>query len=114
VILNYRTGALGADERNFIATHYAPYWQNLFLAGLELTGLANGTSLPLEVLKSREFRYDGAGAISVDGKPFRRGMLTRGVHVLRIDRAAPSRIIMSTPPPVPAPAPPAGLYVNFD
>jgi len=114
VILNYRTRALAGDERKFISTHYAHYWGNLFLAGLELTGVAEGTSVPFEVLKMRDFRYEGGGAISVDGKPFREGMLTEGTHVVRVDRAAPSRIIMSTRSPAPPPAPPAELYVNFD
>ena len=70
--------------------------------------------MPFDVLKTREFRYDGGGAISIDGKPFQRGTVTRGVHIVRVDRAAPSRIIMSTPPPIPPPVPPTELYINFD
>ncbi|HXI13144.1 MAG TPA: glycosyltransferase family 39 protein [Thermoanaerobaculia bacterium] len=117
VILNYRTSALGNEERMFIRTHFVHYWRNLFLAGAELTGAPRDSVVQFESLKSRAYRYDGDGAITVDGASFLRGTLGTGIHTIRIEResATPSRLIMDTPAPVPARALPlTDLYVNFD
>src|SRR5262249_29706860 len=67
VMLNYRTAALGAEEKQFIGAHFVHYWGNIFLPG---TDLKNAT---FEVLAPRAFRYDGNGAIAIDGTPFVRG-----------------------------------------
>jgi hypothetical protein len=112
---NYRTAALGRDEQAFIAGHYAHYWGNLYLPGAELAHEPRGATRTLEVLKARAFRYDGGGAITVDGTPFRRGTLAAGSHTIGIiESAAPARLIVDTPTPAPPPTPPVELYVNFD
>jgi hypothetical protein len=114
VMFNYRTAALGPAERQFLGTHFTHYWGNLYLPGTDLSRLAAGSSLAFEVLKPRAFRYEGSGAISIDGTPFTSGALARGVHAIRADRAAPGRLIIDTPGPPPAPLSPQELYVNFD
>jgi hypothetical protein len=117
VMLNYRTAVLGEPERAFLRTHYVHYWRNLYLAGTELSGAPRGATATLEVLKPRVYRYDGDGAITVDGAPFTRGALSAGAHTVIVQRAsqASARLIVETPLPVPPrEAPYADLYVNFD
>lgn len=117
VMFNYRTAALADPERAFLRTHYVHYWRNLFLQGLELSGAPRGAAVPFEVLKTRRFRYDGDGAITVDGAPFTRGALQAGVHTVVVYRASqsPARLIVDTPAPVPPRERPLpDLYVNFD
>ena len=110
VMLNYRTLALGPAERTFLATHFVHYWGYLFLAGTEV----NAPDLSFEVLAPREYVHKGSGAISIDGRPFERGVLTRGMHAIHVERAGPSRIILAAPPPLHRPIGPGELYVNFD
>lgn len=116
VILNYRTAALGEEERAFIREHYAHYWRNLYLPGVVLDGAARGTTRTLGVLQRREFRYDGRGAIRVDGAPFARGILEAGDHdVVVVASSDSARLIIATPEPVPQRlAPAADLYATFD
>ena len=115
VLMNYRTQSLGPEEREFFRGHYAHYWSTLFLAGRDLSREGAGDAIPFEVLKTRTFRYDGGGAITIDGMPFQRGTLRAGMHTITVARgSADARLITDTPPPVPPRLPPAALYVNFD
>jgi hypothetical protein len=115
VLFNYRTAALQSPERDFLAAHVAHYWANLYLPGADLSPMPAGATRTFEVLAPRVFRYDGSGAIIVDGVPFARGPLAAGNHRIDILRAAaPSRLIIDTPPPIPPPAPPRELFPSFD
>jgi hypothetical protein len=117
VLLNYRTGQLIDPERAFLRTHYVHYWRNLYLPGVTLAGAADGTRMSLDVLQRRVFRYDGDGAIRVDGMPFRRGLLEAGLHEVAIERssASASRLIVATPEPVRPQLPAtAAMYPAFD
>lgn len=113
-VFNYRIAWLAGEEKAFLEQHFVHYDGNVFLLGSPLD-VAPGESLELEVLKTKELRYDGAGAVLVDGRPFRRGVLERGPHrVTRVARRGPDRLILATPPPVPwPPRPPQPLYDFF-
>lgn len=115
IVMNYRIQWLEGEERTFLRSHYAHYDGNVFLQGRYLGDLAPGDGVELEVLKDKEFRFDGDGAILVDGREFRQGFLPRGRH--RITRTAghgPARLIMATPPPIPwPPRPPQQLFESF-
>jgi hypothetical protein len=112
VMFNYRTEGMGAEEQQFVGAHFVHYWANIFLPG---TDLSHGGVPAFEVLAPRAFRYDGAGAIAVDGTPFVRGTLLAGNHHIDVIRpSAPSRLIMDTPPPFPPPTAPRPLYPAFD
>lgn len=113
-VYNYRIGLLTGGEKKFLEEHFAHYDGNLSLLGTRLP-IAPGESMTFEVLKSKPFRYDGGGAILVDGQPFRRGFLERGPHrVTRVEGRGRDRLIMDTPPPVPwPPRPPVELFDVF-
>jgi hypothetical protein len=108
ILFNYRTAALPGEERQFIAAHFVHLGGNIYLPGTDLSRPA------FEVLAPRVFRYEGAGAIEVDGVPFTRGVLARGVHRVHVTRAsAPSQLILDTPPPA-LTGPPLSLFPGFD
>jgi len=113
-VYNYRIGWLTGEEKRFLEEHFTHYDGNLSLLGSMLP-IEPGESMTFEVLKAKPFRYDGRGAILVDGRPFRRGWLERGPHVVtRVERAGRDRLIMDTPPPIPwPPRPPVELYDVF-
>ncbi len=113
-VLNYRTPWLPAEDRLFLERHFVLYDRNLFLLGSSLDA-EPGESLDFDVLDGRVFRYDGDGAILVDGEPFREGVLERGTHrITRVVRRGPDRLIMATPEPIPwPPRPPIALYDFF-
>jgi hypothetical protein len=115
-VYNYRIGWLRGEERRFLQERFAHHASNLFLLGRELRGLPVGVDVPFEVLRRKPFRYDGpANALLVDGQPFTRGDLDRGVHILRLAQAVgDARLILDTPEPRPPRVPPAALYVHFD
>ena len=75
-----------------------------------------GVDVPFEVLRTKPFRYDGPpNALLVDGQPFARGDLDRGVHILRLTHAVgDARLILDTPEPRAPRVPPAALYMHFD
>ena len=101
VMFNYRTAALPREEKTFIGSHFTRYTGDIFLPGIDLTGVPAGEHRRLDVLAPRRFRVDGA-EVTVDGVPFRSGALTAGVHDVGIVRGAPwGRLIADTPPPVP-------------
>lgn len=112
-IMNYRFEGLPQEDRRFLLEHFAQYDGNVFLAGSSLP-IEAGESLEFEVLKSKPFRYDGDGAILVDGEPFRQGLLGKGVHrITRVERRGPDRLIAATSPPVPWPPRPVVQLFDF-
>ncbi|HUP22874.1 MAG TPA: hypothetical protein VNB06_08025 [Thermoanaerobaculia bacterium] len=115
-VYNYRVGWLRGEEREFLHERFAHYAGNLFLLGRELGTLPAEVDVPFEVLRTKRFRYDGPPlALLVDGQPFERGELARGIHVLRLTRpAVDARLILDTPQPRPPRIAPARLYVHFD
>jgi hypothetical protein len=115
-VYNYRVGWLRGEEQAFLHERFAHHSGNVFLLGRELGALPVGVDVPFEVLRTKRFRYDGpASALLVDGQPFSSGELSRGVHVLRLQRsAAGARLILEVPEPRPPRHPPAPLYVAFD
>jgi hypothetical protein len=115
VILNYRVGWLRPHERQFVGERFVHYSGNLFLLGRDLARLPPGIEVEHEVLKERVFRFEGRGALRVDGRAFSEGLLARGSHSLRVDRLeGPGRLILATPPPIPPARPPVDLFVHFD
>jgi hypothetical protein len=113
VTYDYRTAALLPDVKQFIGTHFTHYGGNLFLPGVDLSNAA--TTIAFEALATKPFRYDGAGAIAVDGTPFVRGTLTRGMHRIDVVRAAsPSRLVIDAPPPKLIGPPSPELFRNYD
>jgi hypothetical protein len=114
VLYNYRTAALPAAEQQFIAAHFVRSGGNLFLPGADLSRAATGDTVSLETLADDRFRYEGGGAITVDGAPFVRGALARGVHAIRVVRAAAgAKLIIDSPPPALA-GPPGEIFPPFD
>jgi len=112
VLYDYRTSALPAEEKAFIGSHFTHYGGNIYLPGADLTRAA---SIEFEVLAPARFRYEGRGAIAVDGTPFTRGLLTRGVHhISTIRPATPSRIVIDAPPPALTGPPSLSLFPTFD
>ncbi len=116
IVQSYRTNWIRDPEQSFIRAHYVRYADNILLHGRSLDGLAPGSQRGFEVLSEREFRYDGEGAIAVDGQPFTRGVLSRGNHIVTTDqRISHGRLIMATPPPhPPKPGKKRKLYPSFD
>jgi hypothetical protein len=115
-VYNYRVGWLRGEEQKFLHERFAHYAGNLFLLGRELGGLPAGVDVSFDVLRTKPFRYDGpAGALLVDGQPFARGELERGVHLLRLAHpVGDARLILDVPEPRPPRVPPSPLYVHFD
>ncbi len=114
-MLTYRSQWLPRKERAFMSSHYVHYTGNLFVLGTAIEQAPVGREMRFDVLKEKAFRWDGDGAISVDGAPFVRGVLGKGVHVVRVEEAVShGRLIMDTPEPYPALEPPRVLYKNFD
>lgn len=115
-LLNYRMLWLRPEEGRFFLERFAHYDGNIFLLGRELAQLAPGVETDFEALKRKEFVFTGPGRLWVDGQPFSRGTLERGVHRLRIDETARAgKLILATPDPQPqVRRPPGELFVNFD
>lgn len=116
ILYNYRTAALPAEEKTFIGEHFTHYDSNIFLPGATLSTVPAGTGRAFEALAGGTFRYDGAGAITVDDVQFLRGTIARGIHRIAVIRASsPSRLIVDTPLPVPEQTSPRGpLFPQFD
>jgi hypothetical protein len=113
VLYNYRTALLPPTEKAFIGAHFTHYGGNIFLPGADLSAIGEGASIGFEALAPARFRYEGGGAIVVDGAPFVEGALTRGIHRISVVRAARgSHLMVSAPPPlVPGPG---TLFEPFD
>lgn len=116
VLYNYRTAVLPPLEKDFIGTHFTHYDGYIFLPGADLSAISDGNQRPFETLAGATYRYDGAGAITVDGIPFSRGTLAAGIHRIAVIRSSlSSRLIVDTPPPVPTQSEPrAPLFGQFD
>jgi hypothetical protein len=116
VLNNYRMAVLPPLEKNFIGAHFTHYDGYIFLPGADLSAVATGHQRTFEALAEATYRYDGSGAITVDGTPFTRGRLTMGLHRIAVIRASlSSRLIVDTPQPVPAQTEPrAPLFGQFD
>lgn len=115
IILNYRVGWLRPHEKEFVSERFVRYTGNLLLLGRELTNAPIGVDFEFEALKSKPFRFEGAGAIRVDGAPFLEGPITKGRHRIRVEAlAGPGRLILASAPPDAAAAAPVDLYVPFD
>ncbi|MCG8458041.1 MAG: hypothetical protein MI919_17325, partial [Holophagales bacterium] len=84
VVQNYRTQWLG-PERRLIQEAFTHYHGNLYVLGRDLSGAPAGVEIPFRVLKTKPFRYEGPGTLEIGGEPFRRGVLARGTHLLRLD-----------------------------
>lgn len=113
-IMNYRFDWLPPEDVGFLNERFVHYDGNIFLLGSQLV-IEPGEAIDFEVLKSKDFRYDGAGAVLVDGEPFREGFLEKGRHrITRVELNGLDRLIMATPPPVRwPPRPPGRLFAFF-
>jgi len=111
ILYDYRTALLPPDVKEFIGTHFTHYGGNVFLPGT----LIGAKPIAFEALDAKPFRYEGNGAITVDGAPFTRGVLARGMHRIDVVRASsPSRLVIDAPPPALLGPPSPELFRNFD
>jgi len=114
-IANYRVAWLAGADREFLQRHFVHYSGNIFLQGRNLTDAEPGQALEFRVLKGRDFEYQGAGTLRVNGLVFKAGYLAEGPHTLSLDKPpGPARLIMKVPEPPAEVTPPQSLYVNFD
>jgi hypothetical protein len=112
-MLNYRTRWLPEQEGRFLAEHFVHYHDNLFIQGT-VVELGPNESRTFRVLKTKSFQFEGQGELLVDGVPFRKGVLERGVKELGSGaQAIKGRLVLGVPAP-PRPESPKPLYVNFD
>jgi hypothetical protein len=112
---NYRTTSLPPAEREFLAARTVSWDGDLHVLGRSLDGMRTGDTVTFEALKEKAFRFEGAGAISIDGIPFTRGVLARGPHVIAVTADIPAgRLILDVPPAATLPSPPGKLYLIFD
>ena len=81
-VVNYRLKWLTGADRAFLQSHFVRVEPNLFLSGSDLDGLPPGAAKTFEVTRAGEYRFDGAGALLVDGVSFVRGRLERGSYSL--------------------------------
>lgn len=101
IIVNYRSFWLPRSERAFIVQHYVSYVGPLFVPGKSIPALGANQEQEFEVLAPRPFRFEGTGTLLVDGAPFKRGVLARGVHKLRAETAiSQGLLIRDLPPPL--------------
>jgi hypothetical protein len=115
IIMNYRLAWLRPDEREFVKERFVHHTGNLFLLGRDLTGIPPGSETVFEVLKTKPFRIDGTARLRIDGREFRGGILARGVHAILLEnREGPARLILDTPPPIPAATSPTDLFAQYD
>jgi hypothetical protein len=73
LVSSIRLQQFPAEVRQFWAVHYAPYRDNVFVAGRELEGEA-GTEISFDLLAPGRYRWwpglsAGADAVSIDGTP---------------------------------------------
>lgn len=115
VILNYRVGWLRPHEREFVSERFVRYSSNVLLLGRDLTRAPVGVDFEFEALKSKRFRFEGSGALRVDGSLFSEGPLSRGRHRIRVEAlTGPGRLILASAPLGVVPAEPVELFVRFD
>lgn len=115
IVLNYRVAWLRPEERRFVGERFVHYTGNLFLLGRDLNQVPAGVETEFEVLKSKPFRVDGTARLKIDGREFCSGVLASGVHKLLLEnREGPARLILDTPPPIPAATRPTDLFAPFD
>jgi hypothetical protein len=115
IILNYRVGWLRPQEREFVSERFVRYTGNLLLLGRDLTRAPVGIDFEFEALKSKRFRFEGAGAIRVDGSPFVEGPLAKGSHRVSVEAlSGPGRLILASAPAGVAVTEPVELFVPFD
>jgi hypothetical protein len=116
LVVSYRVDWLQGEEREFFADRFVHHTDNLFVLGADLTGAPTGTDLPWEALAERGFRWEGpAGGLWVDGQPFERGTLARGLHTLRLrEGVTTGRLVLETPPLRDEWRPSQPLYIQFD
>jgi hypothetical protein len=114
LLWNYRLTWLSAEEKGFLSERFVHHGANLFVLGTRVDGLVPGERRVFEALSDERFRYEGDGVLRVDGKPFAKGTLAKGEHVL--EAAGPitdGRLILDVPAPASL-SPPTRLYVPFD
>jgi hypothetical protein len=113
---NYRTSWLDGEDKEFIRSHYVHYDGNLFVPGRWLGTLEPGAKQSFEVLRSRPFVFRGEGSLLVDGRPFARGVLDAGTHVLSTDTGiVEGSLVQEMHEPLPEnPGPILSLYSPFD
>jgi hypothetical protein len=115
MMTNYRHAWLPRADQEFFQDHFVRYTGDLFLLGTPIYDLQPGAGRSFEVLKEKPFRYEGDGAISIDGLPFTRGVLAKGTHEIMVDRrVGAGRLIMDTPEPHPKSVGRRPYYPAFD
>jgi hypothetical protein len=115
-VVNYRVQWLEGEDREFLQSNFVRVEPNLFLSGRDLDGLRAGETRRFEVTRAGDYRFDGDGALQVDGRPFTRGRLERGVYALSsADGIARGRLVSARAPARPSePMIDVPLYAGFD
>ena len=105
-IHNYRKKWLPDEESDFLKHRFIRYFGNISILGTDVSNCKPDKEYVFEVLKTKPFRYEGPGELTVNGKPFTHGILGKGHHVITVkNNEGKGRLIMETPPPKP-PFPP--------
>ncbi len=98
----YRKKWLPAEEREFLRTHFIRYFANIYILGTDVSNCEPGKDYYFEVLKTKPFRYEGSGEMTINGQPFTHGILGKGRHIVQVRDQGTGRLIMDTPSPKPA------------
>ncbi len=101
-IHTYRKKWLPDEELDFLKHRFIRYFGNIFILGTDVSNCEPDKEYFFEVLKTKPFVYEGPGEMTVNGRPFTRGVLGKGHHVITVkDNQGQGRLIMDTPAPKP-------------